>query len=99
MDVQVRDAGTVKVIEVAGRVDWENARDLDIEITKLIRAGCRYVVVDINGVSFMCSGGIGTIVHNFSKLQKARGAMYIISSTEYMEELFQTLKFHIVFAG
>ena len=39
------------------------------------------------------------MVYNLNKVKKLGGAMYIISSNEYVNYILETLKFNIVFDG
>ena len=86
-----------KAIKLAGKIDWENARTLDKEIQQIIDSGCYNIVFNLDEVTFMCSGGIGALVYNLNKVKKMGGAIYIISSNEYINYIFETLKFDIVF--
>jgi anti-anti-sigma factor len=56
-------------------------------------------VFNLDEVTFICSGGIGALVYNLNKVKKMGGAMYIISSNEYVNYILETLKFDIVFDG
>jgi anti-anti-sigma factor len=89
--------GKFKAIKLAGKIDWENARTLDKEIQQIIDGGCYNIVFNLDEVTFMCSGGIGALVYNLNKVKKMGGAIYIISSNEYINYIFETLKFDIVF--
>lgn len=95
----VTTIGKFKVIKLSGRIDWENARLLDKEIQSIIEDGYSHIVFNLDEVSFICSGGIGALVYNLNKVKKMSGAIYIISSNEYINYIFETLKFDIVFEG
>ncbi|MBD3319670.1 MAG: anti-sigma factor antagonist [Chitinivibrionales bacterium] len=99
MELSVKEVGKVKIIKVAGRVDWENARLLDKEIHQVVEDGYCHIAFNLDEVTFICSGGIGALVYNLNKVKKMGGAIYIISSNEYVNYIFETLKFDIVFDG
>ncbi len=99
MELSVTDVGKFKIIKAAGRVDWENARLLDKEIHQVIDGGSCHIVFNLDEVTFICSGGIGALVYNLNKVKKMGGAIYIISSNQYVNYIFETLKFDIVFDG
>ncbi|MCX7727563.1 MAG: STAS domain-containing protein [Chitinispirillaceae bacterium] len=88
-----------KVIKPIGRIDWESARLLDKEINQIIEDGFYHIVFNLDEVNFICSGGIGALVYNLNKVRKKNGAIYIISSNHYINYIFETLKFDIVFEG
>lgn len=99
MELSVTDIDKFKVVKPHGRIDWENARVLDKEIQQLIEQECYHLVFNLDDVTFICSGGIGALVYNLNKVKKKNGAIYIISSNEYINYIFETLKFDIVFEG
>ncbi len=99
MDLSVTGIGKYKVIKPKGRIDWESARVLDKEIQQIIENGHFHIVFNLDDVSFICSGGIGALVYNLNKVKKKNGAIYIISSNDYINYIFETLKFDIVFEG
>lgn len=99
MDLSVTEIDHFKVIKPNGRIDWENARLLDKEIQNMIDEGYCHIVFNLDEVTFICSGGIGALVYNLNKVKKKNGAIYIISSNDYINYIFETLKFNIVFEG
>jgi len=99
MKLSVTEISKCKVIKPSGRIDWENARRLDKEIQKIINDGYCRIAFNLDEVTFICSGGIGALVYNLNKVKKMGGAIYIISSNEYINYIFETLKFDLVFEG
>lgn len=99
MDLSVTTIKSFKVIKPSGKIDWENARLLDKEIQQLTEEGFSHIVFNLDEVTFICSGGIGALVYNLNKVRKMGGAIYIISSNHYINYIFETLKFDIVFEG
>ncbi|MBN1308923.1 MAG: STAS domain-containing protein [Chitinispirillaceae bacterium] len=99
MELSVTEINNFKVIKPQGRIDWENARVLDKEIQQIIDDGHYHIVFNLDEVTFICSGGIGALVYNLNKVRKKNGAIYIISANDYINYIFETLKFDIVFEG
>lgn len=99
MELSITEIMNYKVVKPSGRIDWENARTLDKEIQQIIENGCYNIVFNLDEVTFICSGGIGALVYNLNKVRKMGGAIYIISSNDYINYIFETLKFDVVFEG
>ncbi|MBD3392730.1 MAG: STAS domain-containing protein [Chitinivibrionales bacterium] len=99
MDFDIRSEGKYKIVKLTGRVEWDRARELDGAVRQLIADGCAHIAFDLNEVVYICSAGIGALVYNLNAVKKRGGAIYIISSNEYIEYLFETLKFDMVFEG
>jgi anti-anti-sigma factor len=99
MELSVTEKGKFKIVKVSGKVDWESARILDKEIDQVVEDGFCHIVFNLDEVTFICSGGIGALVYNLNKVKKMGGAIYIVSSNQYVNYIFETLKFDIVFDG
>lgn len=99
MEFSTTENGKYKVVKLSGRIDWENARILDQKIQEIIEEGFYHIVFNLDEITFICSGGIGALVYNLNKVKKKNGAIYLVSSNEYINFIFETLKFNIVFDG
>ena len=99
MKITFTDIDKWKIIKPNGRIDWENARTLDLETKNLIESGSYHLVFDLDDVSFICSGGIGVLAYNLAKVKRKGGAIWIISNNEYVNYIFETMKFSIIFEG
>ena len=99
MEISITQVKHLKIIKISGKVDWEKARVLDKEIQTLVDGGFFHIVFNLDEVTFLCSGAIGALVYNLNKVKKNGGAIYIISSSEYVNYIFETLKFDVVFDG
>lgn len=99
MELEITDIGQYKCVSISGKVDWENARKLDAEVQAAIASGARHMVFDLNRVTFLCSGAIGALTYNMNRLKSNDGSFYIVSSNDYVNYIFETLRFDVVFSG
>ena len=99
MDFTVTTIEKFKVIKPTGRIDWESARLLDKEVQRIIDEDFCHIVFNLDEITFICSGGIGALVYNLNKVKKMGGAIYIIADNEYINYIFETLKFDVIFDG
>ncbi len=97
MKLDITSKDKFKIVSISGKVDWESARLLDHKIKTIIEEGFYHIVFDLNNVKFICSGGIGALIYNLNKVKEMGGAIYLISSNEYVNYIFETLKFNIIF--
>ncbi|WP_239163529.1 STAS domain-containing protein [Paractinoplanes rishiriensis] len=63
------------VVEVRGDLDMATTPHLREELQLLVDAGDRQVVVDMAGVGFMDSSGLGTLVVIFKALREVGGRL------------------------
>jgi anti-anti-sigma factor len=78
-------------------VGWDNSRILDAQIHKMVEKGCTFIVFNLDEVTFLCSGGIGALVYNMKKVQDQGGDVFVVSSSDYIQFLFATIGFNVIF--
>jgi anti-anti-sigma factor len=88
-----------RVITIAGKVDWESAGLLDAEIVRRIDAGELFFAFDLNAVTHLSSGGIGAIAFNTNLIRSMEGDVHLISSNEYVNDIFERLRLTLLFEG
>ncbi len=99
MELSVAKDNKYTVVTLGGRIEWEDARQLDQTIKGILDNRSYYIAFDLNKVSYICSAGIGALVYNLNTVKKNSGAISIISSNEYVDFMFETLKFDMIFEG
>ena len=99
MSFSVSDIGTVKIITLSGKIDWEDASNLDKEISSLIDGGFPKIAFVFDEVTSICSALIGALAFNLNKVKERNGEFYLISSNKNVNTIFESIKFDIVFDG
>lgn len=89
MEIIERELNSIPIIEVIGEVDLYNSKDLKDLIDKLIQQGKYKIVINLKGVPFMDSSGIGTIVTSMYKLQKYEGNLKVASIHGSVAKVFK----------
>ena len=89
MDIQVRKAGEVTVLDLKGRLVLGHERKLLDTASQLIASGSRYLAVNLAEVPMMDSSGIGSVVKVHSSALRAGGKVHFFSASEMV---MQTLK-------
>jgi anti-anti-sigma factor len=99
MTFETQRKGTAVILSIGDSVEWDDARLIDAAVKEFLSGGCCDVAFDLSKVTYICSAGIGALVYNLEAAKKNGGAIYIVSSSEYIDYLFQTLNFDRVFSG
>jgi anti-anti-sigma factor len=99
MELRINANAEIALFLVKGKVGWDNSRILDTQIHKMIEQGCTHIVFNLDEVSFLCSGGIGALIYNMKRVQERGGDIYIVSNSEYIQYLFATIGFNVIFQG
>ncbi|MGH8936189.1 MAG: STAS domain-containing protein [Acidimicrobiia bacterium] len=73
-----RTEGRWSVLEVGGEIDLATAAQLREAVLDLIQNGSRQVVVDLRGVEFMDSTGLGVLVGALKRLREQEGDLVLV---------------------
>lgn len=90
MDISVSQtsAGDVPILAVSGEVDVYSAPALKDRISELIESGQKTMIVDLSGVAFLDSTGLGALVEARAATTEAGGALPLVCSQERILKLF-----------
>ncbi|AWB90875.1 STAS domain-containing protein [Aeromicrobium chenweiae] len=97
LTISDRSAGDFHVVELAGDIDIESARELRAHIVERISDSSSRVVVDLTDVAFMDSSGLGALVGGWQMTRedgefRIAGASPVVQrvlSITGMEQVFQ----------
>jgi anti-sigma B factor antagonist len=98
LSVSRQSVGGYPVVAVSGEVDVYSAPTLKQSITDLLASGASTVVVDLSGVAFLDSTGLGALVEARSATSDAGGALPLVCSHERIIKLFTITGLDEVFA-
>jgi|SRR5579871_192818 len=83
--------GTRK-IDLFGRLDIEGANAIDARLTSLIAVRQVFVVVDLEGVEFLASIGIATLVRNAKAVRLREGHMVFLNPRPNVAEVLASTR-------
>ena len=97
MRIDSRADGDVTVLQVKERrIDARSAPDLKQQVGSIISEGARWLVLDLSGVEFVDSSGLGAIVSALKMLGRS-GDIVISGAQEPVKALFKLTRMDKVF--
>jgi anti-sigma B factor antagonist len=81
-------ADGIAVVQCTGRLDLDYAPDLNKEVRRLVPLS-RRIVLDLGGVAFMDSSGLGTIVGLYASAKSAGVELQLINLTQQARRLLE----------
>ena len=87
----------VVILTLKGRLTLGESNIVREQITQLAAAGKRNIVVDLGGVEYIDSTGLGILVICFTSLKKQGGALKLVNPNKRNGELLLLTKLHTVF--
>jgi anti-sigma B factor antagonist len=85
----VGPSGDCAVLQVAGEVDVYTAPVLRERVQDLMAKGVVHLVVDLGGVLFLDSSGLGVLVGSLKRLRAHGGSLMLVISSERIQRIFQ----------
>lgn len=83
--------GDVRVLRVAGDVDFDVAPQLKRAIISCIDAGERRLIIDLSEVGFIDSTAIGVLVGAIKRLRGAGGSLVVVCNNEDVRGIFDAV--------
>ena len=89
LSLETRQEDGHTIIEVGGEIDVYTAPKLRDKITELVGEGHHDLVIDMEGVDFLDSTGLGVLVGGLKKVRAYDGSMELICSQDRLLKIFR----------
>ena len=97
LKLSTREAGDVTVVSCSGRIVFgEEAADLR-DVVKSLLQRTKQIVIDLRGVSYIDSGGLGTLVGLYTSARNLGGEIKLANLTQRVHDQLQITKLITVF--
>lgn len=77
------------VVEVAGEIDVYTAPKLREQLAELVDSGRYDIVVDMTGVEFLDSTGLGVLVGGLKRVRTHDGSLQLVCTQERILKIFR----------
>jgi anti-sigma B factor antagonist len=96
--LNTRTTGDVTIMDVSGRIVLgEETGTLRREMRKLVEKGCVRILLNMSGVTYVDSSGVGELVASYVSLRKEGGTMKLTGLPPRLEELLLVTKLCVIF--
>ena len=97
--INVREAGNVTIVEVAGRVTLGAAGpSIQDTVRELVDSLHTNIIIDLGGIRYLDSSGLGQLVASAATAASRGGAIKLLNLTERVYDLMLLTKLCTVFA-
>jgi len=97
LTVSEETQGPVLIVHLAGYLDGHTCAELDRRITALIKAGAKRLVIELAGLSYIASAGVGIFINTQHIVEKAGGNLQLVSPSPSVREIFAILGLESLF--
>ncbi len=93
----IRHAGAVSIVDITGQLTSFTKGALRNTIAGLLQQGRRNILLNLRGLDYLDSSGIGDLVANYLTVIKAGGEMKVVGLTPKIEEILKITQLYQLF--
>ncbi len=98
LNIRERQAGDVTVIDMEGKITiGEGSVAVRSAIRRLLEEGKKKILLNLAGVSYVDSSGIGELVSSFTTINREGGQLKLLNLTQKIQDLLAITKLLTVF--
>jgi len=99
MQLEERGVGDVTIVKVTGDITLNKGGDvlLKDKIHSLAQQGRKSILVDLGGVSYVDSAGLGQLVQSFATTKNRGGSLKLLNVTKRLRDLLVVTRLLTVF--
>ena len=98
MQIDERTVGSVKVLDVTGQITFtQGDMLLKDKIHSMLHQGHKKILINLAGVSYIDSAGLGELVGSYTTVTQAGGSLKLENVTKRMHDLLSITKLLTVF--
>ena len=89
LTLTTREVDGKTIVAVGGEIDVYTAPKLRDKITELVAAGVYDIVIDMEGVEFLDSTGLGVLVGGLKRVRAHEGSLRLVCTQERILKIFR----------
>jgi anti-sigma B factor antagonist len=93
----IKESGQVSLVHVTGSLTSFEVSGLRTTITSLLEQGRKKIILNLDGLRYLDSSGIGELVRNYMTVIKSGGEMKVVGLKPKVEEIFKVTQLHQIF--
>ena len=98
LNIRERQAGDVTVLDMDGKITiGEGSVAMRSAIRRLLEEGKKKILLNLGGVSYVDSSGIGELVSSYTTIQREGGQLKLLNLTQKIQDLLGITKLLTVF--
>jgi anti-sigma B factor antagonist len=99
MTISERSSGSVCILDMDGPITLgpDGAELLTDKVRSLLQQGQKQLLINLAGVPYMDSTGLGAIVHAYATATRQGGSVKLLNSTKKLHDLLVITKLATVF--
>lgn len=88
LTIKVREENGVSVVELRGRLIFENCQQFRQTVKQLLATGKRKILVNLGEVAYCDSAGLGSVASSFASVQSLGGVLKLTAPGGRVRDVF-----------
>jgi anti-sigma B factor antagonist len=98
LNIRERQAGDVTILDLEGKITiGEGSVSLRSAVRRLIEEGKQKILLNLSGVGYVDSSGIGELVSSYTTINREGGQLKLLKLTQKIRDLLTITKLLTVF--
>jgi anti-sigma B factor antagonist len=98
LKIATREVAHVTILDVTGRIVLgEEIHALRDAVRGLVAEGKKKIILNLNGVDYLDSSGVGELVGSFTTVRNAGGELKLLNLTQKVHDVLYVTKLYTVF--
>jgi anti-sigma B factor antagonist len=93
----IRPVGAVSIVDISGELTSSTRDVLANTIAELLAQGRKNILLNLSGLDYVDSSGIGDLVATYLRVIKAGGEMKVVGLTPRIQEILKITQLYQVF--
>ncbi|HYL61186.1 MAG TPA: STAS domain-containing protein [Candidatus Methylomirabilis sp.] len=92
----IRHSKQASLIDIRGRLTFFESGILRENVQRLLREGHRHIVLNLSGLQYLDSSGIGELARTYVMVLKAGGELKVVGLSRNVQEVLKITRLHEV---
>jgi len=98
LKIATREVAHVTILDITGRIVLgEEIHSLRDAVRALVAEGKKKIILNLNGVDYLDSSGVGELVGSFTTVRNAGGELKLLNLTQKVHDVLHVTKLYTVF--
>ena len=93
----IRQVGSVSIVGLTGKLTSIESGALRTSINRLLQEGRKQIVLNLSGLQYLDSSGIGDLAQSYLSVVKRGGEMKVVGLSERIEDILKITRLYQVF--
>jgi len=98
LNIATREVAHITILDIDGRIVLgDEIGDLRDAVRALVAAGKKKIILNLAGVDYIDSSGVGELVGSFTTVRNAGGELKLLNLTQKVHDVLHVTKLYTVF--